>query len=597
MSHRIKDFEDARFGSLKTWNLHLPLLLEMEKGKMPNSPRLGPLEMQILSLLPNADPDATICCTLSYRLREEASRSYDALSYFWGSLDKPKTISIDGKPISVTRNLFAALRQLRDPTKVVQLWVDALCINQMDDDQKSFQVQQMGDIYSSADSVLLWLGEEEEQSHLAMELIQLLIEKANVVVEIGFIESIESITDIVDDPSFITHWKALSALLNRPYWERAWIVQEVVLANNPILCCGSARAGLMHFLMLISEKNFNNLLYSRHQTIGVANVARFYQIPLYSLCSTKASCFPFPFLDTLIKNGARTATDSRDRIYGYLGLVEHQGFEADYKKSHYNIYRDLAEYLIRRDENLDILSAVAYSPERKLEMDDISSIVLAVNTLHPEAKLNIEVQQNILSIQELETIEQHWASWTSNCCSSWAPEWRELKHEGSSLLLYKNNHSRFNACAGRKPTVTFLSQRLVMILKGVRCDILQYTSQHNFFEQGGSGWYFRSEWDLWKNGDYPSNPYGDSKRQQEAYIRSIIAGRSRVTVESIDMFESVLHDSLGFNSSAVKEEIDPLMREIETMTFHMDFRFCITTLRIHWTCAHRRRERRYCCCI
>jgi hypothetical protein len=74
--------------------------------------------------------------------------------------------------LSVSRNLDLALRYLRHTYTPRSIWIDALCINQVDRAEKSVQVALMGLIYSQADSVIAWLSPEEHNSHTALSLMQ-----------------------------------------------------------------------------------------------------------------------------------------------------------------------------------------------------------------------------------------------------------------------------------------------------------------------------------------------------------------------------------------------------------------------------------------
>jgi hypothetical protein len=94
---------------------------------------------------------------------------YEALSYTWGDPAEKSPIHISGAMFSAQRNLKSALHHLRYLDKVRVLWVDALCINQTDNDEKSSQVARMGDIYKRAEQTTVWLGEAGDDSHEAIE--------------------------------------------------------------------------------------------------------------------------------------------------------------------------------------------------------------------------------------------------------------------------------------------------------------------------------------------------------------------------------------------------------------------------------------------
>ncbi|KAE9371929.1 heterokaryon incompatibility, partial [Stipitochalara longipes BDJ] len=82
-----------------------------------------------------------------------------ALSYVWGDPTKSHEISIDGKRLAITKNLYLALRSMQSSiTGTLHVWADAICINQEDDTEKSIQIQVMREIYYSASEVRIWLG-------------------------------------------------------------------------------------------------------------------------------------------------------------------------------------------------------------------------------------------------------------------------------------------------------------------------------------------------------------------------------------------------------------------------------------------------------
>ncbi|KAF5640054.1 uncharacterized protein FTJAE_4601 [Fusarium tjaetaba] len=107
------------------------------------------------------------------------SIDYEALSYAWGSSGDQATIAVNNTTLQVTQNLKDALTYLRHDSKPRPLWIDAICINQSDVDERSSQVRLMGRIYSSASCVISWLGLEDdpidyvEQMKKARALIEL----------------------------------------------------------------------------------------------------------------------------------------------------------------------------------------------------------------------------------------------------------------------------------------------------------------------------------------------------------------------------------------------------------------------------------------
>ncbi|KAF1828623.1 HET-domain-containing protein, partial [Decorospora gaudefroyi] len=138
-----------------------------------------------------------------------AKHTYEALSYVWGDASDTSSMILDRTLYPITKNLECALRYLRSKEAPRVLWVDAICINQDDQDEKSEQVPMMGEIYSRATKVYAWLGEADRQINCIFDILQ----------------------DDLDDDILHEEFNWLRALYMRPYWRRVWIVQELVLAK------------------------------------------------------------------------------------------------------------------------------------------------------------------------------------------------------------------------------------------------------------------------------------------------------------------------------------------------------------------------------
>jgi hypothetical protein len=114
-------------------------------------------QIRLLKLFPGNSRQRVECASFTASL-EEKGLTYEALSYTWGSKHTTDTILLDEKPFLVTSNLNDALRRLRQPDESRILWVDAICINQQDDTERSQQVGLMRRIYNQASKVVIWLG-------------------------------------------------------------------------------------------------------------------------------------------------------------------------------------------------------------------------------------------------------------------------------------------------------------------------------------------------------------------------------------------------------------------------------------------------------
>lgn len=169
----------------------------------------GSNSIRMLRLMPHEDENAPIHCQLfNYTLHEtpRGSHLYEALSYVWGSTDKPQSIVIDNHELPVTANLHAALRHLRDCFIERVIWIDALCINQGSKDERSRQIQLISKIYSHAARVVVWLGDAADNSDHALEIIRT---AASIRSDFSFHE-----------PS--VH-REIEKLLERPWFRRIWV--------------------------------------------------------------------------------------------------------------------------------------------------------------------------------------------------------------------------------------------------------------------------------------------------------------------------------------------------------------------------------------
>ncbi|KAE9363246.1 HET-domain-containing protein, partial [Stipitochalara longipes BDJ] len=170
-------------------------------------------EIRLLHLQPGTEASPIICNIHHIQLSQEPR--YEALSYQWGSEAPLKTIELNNQPRYVRSNLYFALQHLRRRRKARVLWVDALCINQENDVERSHQVFQMGSIYSHARQVCVWLGLADTCAYGVARLLRR--KELSEEVKQGIIRRPEE-------------WYDMAEFCKREYWDRLWIIQEVELA-------------------------------------------------------------------------------------------------------------------------------------------------------------------------------------------------------------------------------------------------------------------------------------------------------------------------------------------------------------------------------
>ncbi|OCL10920.1 HET-domain-containing protein [Glonium stellatum] len=233
-----------------------------------NDPRM----LRVLDILPGKKTDPLVCTlklesSLPDDNREAKSTpsspatfepaTYEALSYVWGDPTRSRQIILNGCAFGVTQNLEAALRHLRREDVERRLWVDAICINQADSREKEREVARMCSIYFNCRQVVVWLGEGSTDSDVAMEFANEIYrcfsehpmfgrfdEDSDVEDDENFYEWMQTNTRLalvqgLIAPKYIHSWKSLHQLFSRAWWSRAWVLQEITVARQATVFCGT----------------------------------------------------------------------------------------------------------------------------------------------------------------------------------------------------------------------------------------------------------------------------------------------------------------------------------------------------------------------
>lgn len=366
-----------------------------EKRRDIYSP-LAASHIRILCLEPGSYGDE-ISCSLTARPCAAASpgdpaaehAAYEALSYTWGDPTLQFSVRCNGQTLPAAHNLFLALQHLRHQSARRYLWVDAICINQNDLDEKNTQIPHMLNIYRGATRVLVWLGVESETSPLAVDSMKALdqpSERRGVMLrshERGCYEQLRAVCD------------ALGKLLERPWFTRSWIRQELSVGKDVVLLCGRdsfgwytlkrSAARLGHFRHKLAKEAgivAPGPQGTRNDDPPIPYLAHGWTCgqPVTKLIGSIRSVWYYHaggLLDLLMTSRQFDATDPRDKVYAVLGLgrvpmrtgrrpteEERRGdggggvpsFPVDYAKSVSEVYQDTVKYFVNRDRNLDILT-------------------------------------------------------------------------------------------------------------------------------------------------------------------------------------------------------------------------------------------------
>jgi hypothetical protein len=298
--------------------------------------------------IPN-DPGLETVCPLECELSTvslDTRPEYVALSYVWGDPDMKWPVFMNGVLIFVTKNLHAALLQLRYCCTISQpfrpVWIDAICIDQGNLQEKNCQVPLMREIYETAAEVFVWLGENEnDDGKKAFGLIDRWVTalkelRGGDIDGQSFNEqwryNASKILAAVQDPFNEDDWLAVSRILRRPYWERIWTVQEVVVAHEVHLYCGTNVVPMNDLFEILpiwaslGTANFNNLLsLAQFRMVNLCPLHRVLRVTGIAL-NWRNRDKQMHFLTLLKLTSAHHSTDPRDKLYAVLGLVARLDF-------------------------------------------------------------------------------------------------------------------------------------------------------------------------------------------------------------------------------------------------------------------------------
>ena len=309
-------------------------------------------EFRVLHLCPARSIQMRIECSLEiFKLSNKPN--FEALSYTWGSLRDQRAIRLDStSAFGVTDNLWHALRRLRHGRSVRTLWIDALCINQQDLEERGRQVQRMLDIYRAAQAVIVWLGEPKLR----------VAASGNNSAATHQPATSEPVGAVKELPRALV---ALSDESRYQWWDRAWVVQEIAAAHHVDVYLGRLQLPWSSFIANVPLYDFPiRVLRGDTSRIGSSSLLHDRLGDLTSVVSWDPT--EKRTLSDLVKvTKGSSATDSRDKIYSLLGLLKPEYLEiikVDYRKDTLRLFAEATFATIRLQGNFDALFSIRFHP-------------------------------------------------------------------------------------------------------------------------------------------------------------------------------------------------------------------------------------------
>lgn len=312
--------------------------------------------------------------------------SYLAISYVWGD---PSIVGYfeshqegQERRVPYNKGVFDIISTILERDTTLYFWIDALCINQENLNERASQVALMGTIFSRARQVVAFIGQADETSTTAMEFI---LRTANCIWANGSLSDFATVPGMASLLSGIgpvdPDWESINDLNSRPWFHRLWIVQEIALGNDPVVVCGKHTFPWCALTLFI---DFTGMVQKYPAIDRVRRSSRdAFSTTMRRLPNTRAilharrgqmdDWLKTPFLYSLFSlNGDFNSTDPRDRVYALLGLATAKKYRdalrPDYGIKVEDLFVKLARQMLIESESILFLHMAGIGHRRSLNL-------------------------------------------------------------------------------------------------------------------------------------------------------------------------------------------------------------------------------------
>jgi hypothetical protein len=299
-------------------------------------------EVRLLKLTWEYSKNSPLSCSLEHVSLIDPG-SYFALSYCWGAPLYTETIKIDAFDFPITASLASALEAVRKKYLLtgngLRIWVDALCINQENNEERSHQVRIMRQIYSKASKVLCWAGDNQASGF--PEAVNILLRSPND--EVGDVDKVD----------LAVPWTLLDVFFSQPYWRRVWVIQEIAVASKAQVMYGDFHMPWDIVSELLKTLSRKSLALNKQQTCSFRNA-----LHLLEFRDRFLQRQPFELLQAIQLTHQALATDPRDKIFALLGLCHdshHIMPLPNYRQPLETIIADMIKVVMVMNRSLDLM--------------------------------------------------------------------------------------------------------------------------------------------------------------------------------------------------------------------------------------------------